>query len=57
MSGLIYKSVQFSVYCFSCDEIDDFQEFKNQRQAEKRYREKGWRKTKSGWQCPKCNKK
>ena len=54
MSGQIYKSIQFSVYCYSCDNLEDFESFKNQNEAESIYRKRGWSKTKNGWKCPEC---
>jgi len=54
MKGVIHKSVQFSVYCSLCCNLDDFAEYDNQKMAESFYRSEGWRKTKIGWICPNC---
>lgn len=54
-SGDIYKSVQFSVYCALCSQLDDFATFHTQHDAEQHYRSLGWKKTKrKGWICPEC---
>ena len=53
--GVIYKSVQYSVWCVTCDYIEDFEPFKNKAEAAKSYRKIGWHKIKLGWQCIKCS--
>jgi len=51
---LIRKSVQYSIWCVTCDMFEDYEEYRNQTMAIKSYRLLGWKKTKLGWQCPKC---
>jgi hypothetical protein len=51
----IHKSVQYSVYCDSCDDLIDYQEFKNQREAKKYWRSYAWKSLPDGkWMCPRC---
>lgn len=52
-TGSIHKSVQYCVCCHLCDELEDYEAFRNQRWAEIEYRSRGWTKTKAGWQCAK----
>ncbi len=52
--GQIHKSVQYSVWCATCDAMLDYEGYRNQVVAIKYYRSLDWRKTKLGWQCPKC---
>lgn len=51
--GMIHKSVQYQVWCASCDALLDYTEYKNQAEAMKAYRKQGWKLTRAGWQCPK----
>ena len=54
--GKIHKSIQYSVWCYSCDNLLDYSEFDSKADAEAFYRCQGWRKTKNGWQCDRCIK-
>ncbi len=51
--GTIHKSIQYQVWCVSCDNLLDYTEYRNQAEAMKAYRQQGWKLAKVGWQCPK----
>ncbi len=51
--GIIHKSVQYQVWCVSCDALLDYTEYRNQAEAIKAFRQQGWKLTKVGWLCPK----
>ncbi len=48
----VYKTVEYSVYCELCDNLVDLDIFRTKREAEKKWRSLGWRRTKRGWVCP-----
>jgi hypothetical protein len=54
--GKILVSKQYSVWCCECDNLIDYAEFKNQKEAERDFRREGWRKAKRGWVCPRHKK-
>lgn len=45
---------QHTVWCFTCHRFA--MEDGPQYSCEHRWREAGWRKTKTGWQCPSCRR-
>jgi len=49
-----YKSTQYSVWCDFCDQLEDFQEHHNLKEAEKAWRRVGWSKKQGRWACPIC---
>lgn len=52
--GFILKSIQYSVWCATCLNLEDYDIHENKTEAAKYYRQRGWRKTKLGWQCKEC---
>ena len=54
--GFILKSVQYSVWCATCNKLEDYDIHESKAKAAKYYRQHGWSKTKLGWQCEKCVK-
>jgi N-acetyl-beta-hexosaminidase len=53
----VNKSVQYSVWCDKCDNLEDYEEYINLKAAEREWRKEGWSKTKDGWLCPRCTGK
>jgi hypothetical protein len=52
--GVIYRSVQYAVWCATCDAVLDYASYKNKERAAKAYRQQGWQNTKLGWRCDIC---
>lgn len=52
--GFILKATQYSVWCATCDNLEDYDKHESKAAAEKCYRQRGWRKTRFGWQCKEC---
>lgn len=50
----IYISAQYSVWCDLCESLEDYQEFRNQKMAEREWKKLGWKKVDGIWVCPKC---
>ena len=58
---MIYKSVEYSVWCDLCDNLTKYEPYKNKAEAIKSFKKFGWKMLDndqfSKWSCPKCNSK
>ncbi len=53
--GFIMKSTQYCIYCYDCDEFEDYEEITRPTTV---YKKRGWRKgSDNNWRCSKCHGK
>lgn len=51
----IYKSVEYTVYCDFCDNLNDFNKYRNKAKAMQYYKSLGWKRVEYNiWKCSEC---